>query len=98
MAELLFAFAAGLSTAYLLWFAHREGKKRKVIQRTWCYCPSCQEDLCSQSGSLLCDNDAGVFYLCRCGHQSAWNFDLFPCPVLLHKDIPTPFQIRMSNG
>jgi hypothetical protein len=33
MVELLFAYAAGLSTAYLtaylLWFAYREGKKRR---------------------------------------------------------------------
>jgi hypothetical protein len=29
MPELLFAYAAGLSTAYLLWFAYREGKKRR---------------------------------------------------------------------
>ena len=50
-------------------------------QVTWCYCPVCNNELCS-SHSFIKDTDR-VYFLCsRCGSRSIWNFDIAPGPIL----------------
>lgn len=66
----------------------RDKFRRKPKQYTFCYCPNCGRELCSQPDAFMYDepgDDAGgndVAYRCACGTESHWNFDLFPCPVL----------------
>lgn len=63
-------------------FMNRRKQVRK--QRTYCWCPICNEDLCS-NGSLFWDTDL-VRYECEnCGCRSAWNFDA-PGPLLIVHD------------
>ncbi len=58
--------------------------KRKEKQTTWCYCPKCNNELCS-SNSFVKDTDF-VYYKCsQCGHDSKWDFD-FPAPVLMGEE------------
>ena len=57
--------------------------RRKPKQTTWCWCPTCGRDLCS-TDSFQSDTDEGVLYECSwCEHRSLWDFDTFPCPVLI---------------
>lgn len=57
--------------------------RRKPKQSTWCYCPSCKVDLCSNDSFVSDTEDTGVIYRCTgCGHVSVWDFDLFPVPVV----------------
>ena len=60
--------------------------RRKAVreQRTFCYCPICKEDLCSND-SFKEDTDL-VRYECKnCGCRSSWNFDM-PAPMLVRSD------------
>ncbi len=51
-------------------------------QTTFCYCPSCNNELCS-SGSMISDIDGLAIYKCsRCGQLSRWDFN-HPIPLLL---------------
>ena len=50
-------------------------------QKTKCFCPKCELELCS-SDSFLRDTDF-VYYRCRrCKTESKWDFDSI-CPILL---------------
>lgn len=56
--------------------------KRNPVQRTFCYCPECRNELCS-SNSFVKDTDY-VYYKCsKCGHDSKWDFDTWMIPVVV---------------
>lgn len=56
-------------------------KKEKNKQRTFVYCPKCNNELV-KNGYLIKDIDF-VYYKCsKCGYESKWDFDL-PCPILI---------------
>ena len=48
-------------------------------QTTWCWCPGCKADLCSQDGAIVddsCGPEDLVWYKCtKCGQHSVWNFN-----------------------
>jgi len=52
---------------------------KPVEQRTWCWCPGCKVDLCSQDDALIddtCGPEELVWYRCtKCGQHSLWNFN-----------------------
>ena len=59
-------------------------RKNAKKQRTYCWCPICNEDLCS-NGSFRSDTDL-VRYECEnCHCRSSWNFDA-PVPILINHD------------
>lgn len=64
--------------------------KKKVVQRTWCFCPACKVDLCSNDSLIYDDLDKSeVIYKCKergCGNVSWWNFDIAPVPILIKSD------------
>lgn len=69
----------------------RKNKK----QGTWCWCPNCNVDLCSNE-SFVSDNgrlgDNRVIYKCtNCNCESIWNFDIAPMPILI--SYSHPFQM-----
>lgn len=56
-------------------------KPPKTRQTTFCWCPECGVDLCSQKTSLVRD-DEFVEYRCECcGCESDWLFDA-PVPLM----------------
>ena len=61
-------------------------KKRKFIRKqgTFCWCPICKEDLCSNN-SFKSDTDLVRYECSNCGCRSAWNFDI-PSPLLIKND------------
>ena len=53
----------------------------KLIQRTYCWCPKCNNDLVRDS--FLSEKDGVVNYKCSwCGHESVWDFGTAPVPIL----------------
>lgn len=61
-------------------------RRRKIIreQKTFCWCPTCKEDLCSNN-SFNPDSPTTVpvQYECtNCGTRSEWDFN-HPAPILL---------------
>lgn len=57
------------------------GLPKPTNQTTWCWCPGCRDDLCSND-SFLSDDERGVHYICtQCGTESWWDFDRFLVPV-----------------
>jgi hypothetical protein len=68
-----------------------EPKLRKPKQYTWCWCPRCKQDLCS-NGSFLSDDERGVRYHCNvCHHDSTWYFDdIAPFVIDGKYQCPTP--------
>lgn len=56
-------------------------KKKKYIQSTFCYCPSCNNELIS-SRSFVKDDEL-VYYKCvNCKTESKWYFEA-PVPILV---------------
>src|ERR1700720_733891 len=52
-------------------------------QRTFCYCPTCKNELCSDSGECYDVGDGTIKYMCSsCGTESRWLFDA-PVPIYL---------------
>ena len=67
-------------------------KRRKQVKKqgTFCWCPVCKQDLCSNN-SFVSDNKE-VRYICTvCDTDSRWNFDVAPCPIIKSFYIPTPY-------
>ena len=64
---------------------HSKNKKyifTKMINRTYCWCPNCSNDLVRDS--FLSENEGVVNYKCSwCGHESIWHFGIAPVPILL---------------
>ena len=59
----------------------RKKNKQKNKQKTFCYCPNCNNELIS-SNSFIKDTDY-VYYKCsKCGQESKWDFDA-PVPLLI---------------
>lgn len=59
-------------------------RKSAKLQRTYCWCPICDEDLCSNE-SFVSDTDLVRYECTNCGCRSAWDFDA-PCPLLIRND------------
>jgi len=58
-------------------------RERKVLGECGCacYCPSCKDILNDQAD---CTDTDLVRYKCNsCGAESKWDFDTFPCPVVV---------------
>ena len=60
----------------------------KLIQRTYCWCPKCNNDLVRDS--FVSDEDGIVTYRCSwCGHESVWDFTfrrrLFENEIIMYK-------------
>lgn len=51
-------------------------------QRTFCYCPDCKNELCSDRDVDCFERDGLVYYQCRCGTESRWMFDA-PVPLII---------------
>lgn len=59
--------------------------KEKSTQTLFCYCPECNNELCS-SNSFIQDTDY-VYYQCsQCGCASKWDFDTWMIPVIVDED------------
>ena len=63
---------------------HSKNKKyifSKLVNRTYCWCPKCQNDLVRDS---FVSNKGGIVtYRCSwCGHESVWDFGTAPVPIL----------------
>jgi transposase-like protein len=54
----------------------------KKRQTTFCYCPSCNEDLCSNN-SFVDDTDLVRYECSVCDTKSEWDFDIAPVPILM---------------
>lgn len=77
----VFGFLAILVAANVLYRLVKNAKN--PTQTTWCYCPQCKKDLCSND-SFISDDDNGVLYQCtNCGCESLWDFDAAPVPLLV---------------
>lgn len=65
-------------------------------QRTWCYCPGCDRDLCSndEAGIGWAHNDE-VMYVCPCGMRSWWDFGA-PVPLLLRHGKGVAFRLSVA--
>lgn len=67
---------------------HSKNKKyifTKIVDRTYCWCPKCNNDLVRDS--FLYEKDGVVHYKCSwCGHESMWHFTKAPIPILLKND------------
>ena len=63
-------------------FSIRKFFKKKCSQRTFVYCPRCNNELV-RNGHFIKDNDGIVKYECsKCGNVSFWDFAHFPVPCL----------------
>ena len=66
---------------------HSKNKKyifSKLINRTYCWCPKCKNDLVRDS--FISDEDGVVTYRCsNCGHETVWDFSISPVPVVLQE-------------
>jgi len=51
-------------------------------QRTFCYCPLCQNELIS-SNSFVSDEDVVTYKCAKCLLVSRWDFDSSPMPMLV---------------
>ena len=70
---------------------------RKEKQRTFCYCPSCHNELIS-SGSFISDDEVVVYQCSKCEQYSYWNFDIAPVPLIIHLDRqPLVNKARITN-
>jgi len=58
-------------------------KKEKQKQRTYVYCPKCDNELI-KNGNLIKDTDFVYFKCSKCGYESKWDFDT-PCPILIEE-------------
>jgi hypothetical protein len=54
--------------------------QRQPAQRTFVYCPKCQNELAA-NGTLIEDADLVRYCCSRCRHHSGWDFDA-PAPLL----------------
>lgn len=59
-------------------------RKNARKQKTFCWCPICGEDLCSNN-SFKEDTDLVRYDCCNCNCRSAWDFDA-PAPILIKCD------------
>jgi len=62
-----------------LWRLERQLRKP---QSTFCYCPGCRVDLCSNPEAKLYSEGAVEAFTCPCGVHSRWMFDA-PIPILI---------------
>lgn len=69
-------------------FILRKTRPARPEQMTFCYCPGCHNELCSDPQTIWSDTDY-VRYTCgKCGLNSVWMFDA-PVPILLSPKVPT---------
>ena len=55
-------------------------------QTTFCYCPDCENELCSSKG-FISDVNGIVTYICpKCNKISIWDFDTYPFPFLIEQE------------
>jgi hypothetical protein len=59
-------------------------RKQARKQNTFCWCPLCGEDLCSNR-SFKSDTETIKYECSNCGCRSSWNFDA-PLPILIKFD------------
>jgi len=65
-----------------LWAKYQKWKAKRN-QRTFCYCPECRNELCSDESTTCYDGGSFVTYDCgKCHTESIWDFDT-PVPLLL---------------
>ena len=66
---------------------HLRFEKRKKVSLdkcgNYCLCPRCGDILNDQAHCV--DTDL-VRYVCGCGCQSTFNFDIGPCPILVKEN------------
>lgn len=67
--------------------------KTEPVQRTFCYCPKCNNELCgskSYIGPDWKDKSIETYNCSKCGYYSKWHFDA-PIPILItaheHEDV-----------
>lgn len=72
-------FHTGSLLADLARFMRRRKHARE--QKTFCFCPGCHHDLCSNH-SFISDTDLVRYACTNCGVRSEWNFDT-PAPLLI---------------
>jgi len=84
--------ARGLHEHYSLSHFFTALKRRNDYnnQNTKCFCPHCDNELCgSNSYEFFRQTERGGFeyYKCqKCNNESVWDFDSFPCPIVIGKD------------
>lgn len=76
----------------LLWLKLRGQHRSKYVQRTFCRCPGCDQELVSRAADAASagaddvrfwyDDEELVHYRCPCTVESCWDFGP-PCPILL---------------
>lgn len=55
-------------------------------QTTFCYCPDCENELCSSKG-FISDVNGIVTYMCpQCCKVIKWDFDTYPFPFLIEQE------------
>ena len=54
-------------------------------QTTFCYCPQCRHELCSDPRAFISDKEFVVYRCPNCGFWSKWNFDA-PVPLYIKGD------------
>jgi transcription elongation factor Elf1 len=69
---------------YMVWYTYF--KKRKPIQRTFCYCPNCDHEMIGDKLSFVEDTDLVRFKCSKCGNKSEWNFDITPVALVVTSD------------
>lgn len=71
-----------VATALALTFdVLKEKYKNKIVLKTACYCPECNNELIS-SGSFVSDEELVTYKCTECGNESKWYFDA-PVPILI---------------
>jgi hypothetical protein len=71
----LFILVIGLVAQRLL--------RPRPVTHTSCWCQSCGADLCVHAVECVDPDAAGlVWYRCKCGAESQWDFDM-PVPILM---------------
>lgn len=61
-------------------------KSRYNNQRTKCFCPKCDNELCGSNSyqNLMNDLNRYEYFKCsKCGEESKWDFDT-PVPILIN--------------
>ena len=57
--------------------------RKKREQTTFCYCPTCQHELCSCANCFVEDTDLVRYRCTQCGTRTEWLFDA-PVPLLIN--------------
>lgn len=95
--------ARGLHKHFKLkdYFKALKEKNRYANQRTKCYCPKCDNELCGSGSYLNLYNDINrlEYYKCsNCKEESSWDFDCI-CPLLVsHELIEGNYERRKQNN